>query len=43
MMRETHIFPAERGWLWEVRIDARVVVIGWSLTRERAELQARMA
>ena len=42
-MRKTNIYPSQRGWLWEVWIDARLVIIGWSLTRERAELQARMA
>ena len=42
-MRETRVYPSELGWLWQVWIDARLVVIGWARTRERAELQAKMA
>ena len=41
-MRQINVYPAEAGWFWELWIDARVVLVGWCETRERAELNARM-
>jgi hypothetical protein len=43
MMRATNFYPNERGWMWEVWIDSRLVVVGWARTRERAELEAKLA
>ena len=42
-MRRTVVFRAEGGWLWELWIDARLVIFGWSASQERAQLNARMA
>ena len=42
-MRQTVVYRAERGWFWELWIDTRLVIFGWSETRERAQSNARMA
>ena len=42
-MRKTNVYQGQLGWLWEVWIDARLVVVGCARTRERAELQAKLA
>jgi hypothetical protein len=43
IMRRTNVYRVQLGWLWEVWIGARLVIIGCSVTREAAELQAKMA
>ena len=42
-MRQTNIYRSASGWAWEVRINSRVVIIGWARTRERAEQEAKLA
>ena len=43
-MKDVNIYPAQTGgWMYEVWIAARLVVIGWSRTREAAEHEALMA
>ena len=42
-MRQTIVYRAERGWFWELWIDARLVIFGWCETSERAQVNARMA
>ena len=42
-MSKTVIYRAERGWFWQLWIDARLVIFGWAETHEKAQLNARMA
>jgi hypothetical protein len=42
-MNHIHIYPGRDGWFYEVWIASRVVVFGWSPTRERAVAQASAA
>ena len=42
-MRKTVFYRAQRGWFWELWIDARLVIFGWTETWERAQFNARMA
>lgn len=38
------VYPARSGgWIYEVWIGARAVVVGWCRTREAAEEEARLA
>ena len=39
-MNDIRIYAARGGWLYEVWIASRLVVLGWCATRERAERQA---
>ena len=44
MNKDVSVYPAQRGgWIYEVWIAARLVVIGWSRTREAAEHEAALA
>lgn len=42
-MHQIHVYEVGTGWLWELRIGERVVLIGWCKTREQAERSARLA
>lgn len=43
-MKDINVYPAATGgWIYEVWIAARPVVVGWCATREGAEHEARMA
>ena len=42
-MKDVNIYPASGGWMYEVWIAARLVVIGWCRTREAAESEAALA
>jgi hypothetical protein len=42
-MRSVRIYAVKDGWLYEVRLGDRVVVLGWSRTRERAQKAAETA
>ena len=43
-MKTINVYPASAGgWMYEVRIAARPVVIGWCRTREAAVHQAELA
>lgn len=43
-MKRIVITPSRAGpWFYTVYIDGRVVVVGMSATRERAEVQAKLA
>jgi hypothetical protein len=43
-VKDINVYPAATGgWIYEVWIAARAVVIGWCATREAAERSARMA
>ena len=43
-MKEIKIYPArDSGWMYEVWVAARALVIGHCRTREAAEEQARLA
>jgi len=42
-MRTVHVYAAFGGWFYVVRVNARVVVLGWCLTREDAEVRAVLA
>jgi hypothetical protein len=42
-MRDTRIYAGRGGWFYEVWIASRLVVFGWSATRERAEREAQYA
>ncbi len=43
-MKHINVYPARSGgWIYEVRIADRAVVIGWCLTREGAEREAGLA
>ena len=43
-MKRVSITPTRAGdWLYTVYIDGRVVVVGMSVSRERAELAAKLA
>jgi hypothetical protein len=43
-MKGVNIYPAQTGgWMYEVWIAARLVVIGWCRTREGAEHEAAVA
>ena len=43
-MRQIRVYPAmDSGWIYEVWIAARAIVIGHCATREAAEEQARLA
>jgi hypothetical protein len=40
-MNGVRIYPARSGgWIYEVWVEARLVVIGWSRSREAAEHEA---
>ena len=42
-MKDVNIYPIESGgWMYEVWIAARAVVVGWCRTREAAELEASL-
>ena len=43
-MHDVRVYPAQSGgWIYEVWIAARPVVIGWCHTREGAVLEASLA
>jgi hypothetical protein len=42
-MRQVNVYRVEAGWIWEVRFGTRVVLFGWSETKEQAELTAEVA
>jgi hypothetical protein len=42
-MNSINIYPGRDGWFYEVRAGERVIVIGWSRTRDRAAIEAAMA
>ena len=43
-MRDVNVYPAQAGgWIYEVWIAARPVIIGWCQTREAALLEAALA
>ena len=42
-MRTVHIYAGTKGWFYEVWIASRVIVLGWSATREHAEVDAALA
>ena len=43
-MKDVSVYPAQTGgWIYEVWIAARPVVIGWCHTREAAEYEASLA
>ena len=43
-MNNVHVYPAPSGgWMYEVWVAARPVVIGWCATRQAAEDQGRLA
>lgn len=42
-MRDVNVYPADSGgWIYEVWIGERPVVIGWCQTREAAEQEASL-
>jgi hypothetical protein len=44
MNKDVSVYPAQRGgWIYEVWVAARLVVIGWCRTREAAEHEAALA
>lgn len=43
MNKDVSVYPAESGWIYEVWIAARLVVIGWCHTKEAAEHEAAVA
>jgi len=40
IMNGIRIYPGRDGWFYEVWIASRLVIFGWSETRERAERRA---
>lgn len=43
-MKDVNVYPAQSGgWMYEVWIAARLVVVGWCHTREAAEYEASVA
>jgi hypothetical protein len=43
-MTDVNVYPSQTGgWIYEVWVAARLVVIGWCHTREAAELEASLA
>jgi hypothetical protein len=43
-VNSVHVYPeASGGWIFEVRVAARAVVVGWCQTREAAEQAAALA
>jgi hypothetical protein len=43
-VNNVHVYPAPSGgWIYEVWVAARAVVVGWCRTREAAELAASQA
>jgi hypothetical protein len=43
-VKQINVYPAQTGgWIYEVWIEARPVVIGWCHTREAAEQEATLA
>jgi hypothetical protein len=42
-MNSINIYPGRDGWFYEVWAAGRVLVIGWSRTRDRAEIEAVIA
>ena len=42
-MKSINIYPGRDGWFYEVRTGDRVIVLGWSRTRDRAEIEAAIA
>jgi len=43
-MKDVNVYPAQSGgWIYEVWIAARPVIIGWCKTREAALLEASLA
>ena len=43
MTKDVSVYPAQSGWIYEVWIAARLVVIGWCHTKEAAEHEAMLA
>lgn len=42
--RSINVYPAQSGgWMYEVWISERPVVVGWCTTREAAEQEAALA
>jgi hypothetical protein len=39
-MKSVNIYPGRDGWFYEVWMADRVLVVGWSRTRDRAETEA---
>jgi hypothetical protein len=40
-MNDVKVYPSRSGgWIYEVWVAARLIVIGWSHTREAAEYEA---
>ena len=43
-MKDVNVYPGQSGgWIYEVWIAARLVVVGWCRTREAAESEAALA
>jgi hypothetical protein len=43
-MKDVNVYPGQfGGWIYEVWIEQRAVVVGWCHTREAAEQQAFLA
>ena len=42
-MRHVHVYETAAGWVYEVWIGERAVVIGFATTRERAQQAAELA
>lgn len=42
-MRSINIYPGRDGWFYEVWMAQRIVVFGWSRTRDRAQMAAEKA
>lgn len=43
-VKDVNVYPsATGGWLYEVWVAQRPVVVGWCQTREAAEREARLA
>ena len=44
MNKDVSVYPGQRGgWVYEVWVAARLVVIGWCHTKEAAEQEAMLA
>lgn len=41
-MKSINIYAGSNGWLYEVWIASRLVVLGWCATRERAAQEAAL-
>jgi hypothetical protein len=42
-MKSIHIYPGRDGWFYEVWTAERLIVVGWSRSRERAHIEAATA